>query len=107
MPDHPLLRNRNTNCNWTGNLVMKNCLFFVCIALVVLAGQGMSAGQSGSQKTGPMASPSPAGPTRSTSVSRNEPQFQTRDVRYKIAPGDSFEIIFDLSPEFNQTGVSV
>lgn len=35
------------------------------------------------------------------------PQLQTRDERYKIAPGDSFDIIFELSPEFNQTGVAV
>jgi polysaccharide export outer membrane protein len=87
---------------------MKNCLFLVCIALVVLAGQHVSAGQSTSQKTTAMASSSPAaGPTTSTSTSGNEPQFQSRDVRYKIAPGDSFDITFDLSPEFNQTGVAV
>ena len=34
-------------------------------------------------------------------------QFQNRTPRYKIAPGDSFDVIFELSPEFNQTGVSV
>jgi polysaccharide export outer membrane protein len=39
--------------------------------------------------------------------STGTPQFQTRDARYKIEPGDSFDITFDLSPEFNQTGVSV
>lgn len=35
------------------------------------------------------------------------PQLQSRDERYKVAPGDSFDIIFELSPEFNQNGVSV
>ncbi len=35
------------------------------------------------------------------------PQLQSRDVRYKIAPGDSFDLNFELSPEFNQTAVSV
>jgi polysaccharide biosynthesis/export protein len=34
-------------------------------------------------------------------------EFQSRSPRYKIAPGDSFDLTFDLSPEFNQTGVSV
>src|SRR5258708_18827961 len=34
-------------------------------------------------------------------------QFQSRSPRYKIAPGDSFDLTFDLSPEFNQMGVSV
>ena len=33
--------------------------------------------------------------------------FQTRKPRYKLAPGDSFDLNFDLSPEFNQTGVAV
>lgn len=31
------------------------------------------------------------------------PQLQTRDSRYRIAPGDSFDVSFELSPEFNQT----
>jgi polysaccharide export outer membrane protein len=39
--------------------------------------------------------------------SAKDPQFQTRTPRYKIAPGDSFDLNFELSPEFNQTGVSV
>jgi polysaccharide biosynthesis/export protein len=87
---------------------MKNWLFPVCIALVVSAGQLMCAGQSDPQKTTAMASPGSAvSPTASTSGTGNEPQFQTRDARYKIAPGDSFDITFDLSPEFNQTAVSV
>jgi polysaccharide export outer membrane protein len=36
-----------------------------------------------------------------------ETKFQTRTPRYKIAPGDSFDLNFELSPEFNQTAVSV
>ncbi len=34
-------------------------------------------------------------------------QFQNRSPRYKIAPGDSFDLNFELSPEFNQSAVSV
>ncbi len=37
----------------------------------------------------------------------SEPQFQSRISRYRIAPGDSFDINFELSPEFNQAGVAV
>ncbi len=40
-------------------------------------------------------------------ASGSEAQFQSRTTRYKIAPGDSFDLNFELSPEFNQTGVSV
>lgn len=36
-----------------------------------------------------------------------DPQFQSRVNRYRIAPGDSFDINFELSPEFNQAGVAV
>ena len=34
-------------------------------------------------------------------------QFQTRDNRYRLSAGDSFDLNFDLSPEFNQTSVTV
>jgi polysaccharide biosynthesis/export protein len=39
--------------------------------------------------------------------SANEPQLQPRDDRYRIAPGDKFDLTFELSPEFNQTEVAV
>ena len=41
------------------------------------------------------------------SASTGDAQFQSRASRYKIAPGDSFDLNFELSPEFNQTGVAV
>ena len=30
-------------------------------------------------------------------------QFQQRNPRYKLEPGDSFDVFFELNPEFNQT----
>jgi polysaccharide biosynthesis/export protein len=80
---------------------MKHCLSSVCIALLLLVTKLTCAGQ-----IAPASSLAVGQPT-SASSSGNEPQFQTRDARYKIQPGDSFDITFDLSPEFNQTGVSV
>ena len=49
---------------------------------------------------------------RAPAATANQPangdtQFQSRSPRYKIAPGDTFDINFDLSPEFNQTAVQV
>lgn len=35
------------------------------------------------------------------------PKLQQRDERYEIHAGDSFDVAFELSPEFNQTGVVV
>jgi polysaccharide export outer membrane protein len=49
----------------------------------------------------------PASPAASSSMPTGGPQFQSRDRRYEIEPGDSFDITFDLTPEFNQTGVAV
>ncbi|MFZ0808555.1 MAG: polysaccharide biosynthesis/export family protein [Candidatus Sulfotelmatobacter sp.] len=48
-----------------------------------------------------------AAPNAALSTAPAVPQFQKRDERYKVAPGDSFDIIFELSPEFNQTAVAV
>jgi len=49
---------------------------------------------------------SPAG-TATVAKVEAAPHFQTRDQRYRIWAGDSFDINFDLSPEFNQTAVTV
>ena len=48
----------------------------------------------------------PERPTAS-SMPHSDSQFQSRDRRYEIEPNDSFDIMFDLSPEFNQTGIAV
>jgi polysaccharide export outer membrane protein len=41
------------------------------------------------------------------SVPSSESQFQLRNRRYEIEPGDSFDITFELTPEFNQSAVAV
>src|SRR3984957_16042486 len=46
-------------------------------------------------------------PAKPPAASTADPQFQTRETRYKISPGYSFDLNFELSPEFNQTAVSV
>ncbi len=84
---------------------MKNWSFPVGVALAVLAAQLLCAGQSDSEKS---AGTTPAvNQTVTASATANDPQFHTRDSRYKIEPGDTFDITFDLSPEFNQSGVAV
>jgi polysaccharide export outer membrane protein len=35
------------------------------------------------------------------------PQFKPRSPRYRIEAGDTFDVTFELSPEFNQLGVGV
>jgi len=54
--------------------------------------------------------PSATGPNLSASASpipaklpADDPGFQSRHPRYKLQLGDTFDVSFDLSPEFNQT----
>lgn len=42
-----------------------------------------------------------------TTPSAPSAEFQQRSPRYHIEAGDSFDLTFELSPEFNQTGVAV
>jgi protein involved in polysaccharide export with SLBB domain len=57
--------------------------------------------------------PKPAAANPETSMSKastyatGSPQLHARDSRYEIRAGDSFDVTFDLSPEFNQVGVTV
>ncbi len=41
--------------------------------------------------------------TSATADAKSDPQFGTRNPRYRIRTGDSFDVNFELSPEFNQT----
>jgi len=54
-----------------------------------------------------VADSSAAAPTAATPAATTKESFGSRIQRYKIAPGDTFDINFELSPEFNQTGVPV
>jgi polysaccharide export outer membrane protein len=105
----------------------KDWMFSVCLAFVLVAGQAICVAQAESSGSSKVAVPgssantlagsgsarasvsttSSAEPTPSTPTSGAATQFQQRDSRYKIQPGDSFDVTFELSPEFNQTGVAV
>lgn len=41
--------------------------------------------------------------TTSPAAAPTVPQLQARDSRYQLCAGDSFDVSFELSPEFNQT----
>jgi polysaccharide export outer membrane protein len=52
----------------------------------------------------------PAAAPAATLVAASKPaaaDFQQRTPRYRIEAGDSFDLTFELSPEFNQTAVGV
>ena len=55
------------------------------------------------------AATSPAPTTTTTAAPTTAPTsgFPQRSPRYHIEPGDTFDLTFELSPEFNQTAVAV
>jgi len=69
----------------------------VAIGALLLAASFSVAQQAVSDNATERPSSAPSAPT----------EFQSRTTRYKIAPGDSFDLNFELSPEFNQTAVAV
>ncbi len=73
------------------------CIFSVLLGVAFCAAQ-----QGGS------AAPAPQNATVQAAVqseqqSSNTPHLAERYPRYKIAPGDAFDIAFEFSPEFNQS----
>jgi polysaccharide biosynthesis/export protein len=101
----------------------KNCILCICGALILAAGQSISAAQVGTQNpsalvdtkaiatdsTATNATPASAASTSApaSAPSSGAPQFGTRDPRYRLAPSDSFDLTFPLSPEYNQLAVTV
>ncbi len=71
--------------------------------LVCAAQTAPSAGAAGPSPT-PVSNVVSADSTTSTT---NSAQFKSRNPRYHIEAGDTFDLTFDLSPEFNQTAVAV
>src|SRR4051812_43922553 len=75
---------------------MKSMIRVLLVLTVSVAGlhaQGNAPGSTAAV----VAEASPHAPKSSSS-----PQFQDRYPRYKIGSGDSFDVNFELSPEFNQ-----
>jgi polysaccharide biosynthesis/export protein len=68
-----------------------------------VASPATAAAAPSSSATGPDAAPAAA----KAGDSASDPKFHDRYPRYTLRPGDSFDINFELSPEFNQQGVSV
>lgn len=81
---------------------LRTCCGRTALILLLLAATYAVAQQVVPETAKPANSASPA-----DSTTTPDPHFQNRAPRYKIAPGDSFDINFELSPEFNQTAVSV
>ena len=78
---------------------MKTKLAFIA-AWSLLAGLPLLAAQENSLRA---ATANAAAPEATSTANTATPQLQARDNRYHLAAGDTFEVEFELSPEFNQT----
>jgi polysaccharide export outer membrane protein len=81
---------------------MTKLKWIVTVMSVVVLSACLSAGQE-VRGTEPQAAPAVIAKAGETTG----PRLQARDQRYRIWAGDSFDISFDLSPEFNQTAITV
>jgi polysaccharide export outer membrane protein len=75
------------------------------VLTIALAGLGLVAAQESSQTSAAhLVAASNTSTDSATSASTvKTPQLQGRDTRYQLCAGDSFDVSFELSPEFNQT----
>ena len=59
------------------------------------------------QEVGPATPAQPSAPAQTVASNRqqssNTPRLNDRYPRYKLAPGDAFDLSFEFSPEFNQS----
>lgn len=76
----------------------RNYIFMMLVLLAAL----LVFGQDNKAATAPP-SGSPEASTTSSAHSRNVPWFSQRHPRYQVSPGDSFDLVFEYTPEFNQT----
>lgn len=86
----------------------KNFLVPMGSLVVLLAASLVGAAQT---KAEPGATPTGSAPQTvaadTTKPAPEVPQLQQRTHRYRIEAGDTFDLTFELSPEFNQTAVAV
>jgi polysaccharide biosynthesis/export protein len=71
------------------------------IATVIL--QSITVAQETQANAAHVVSTSDNGSASTTPANASVPQLEVRDNRYHLCAGDSFDVSFELSPEFNQT----
>jgi len=89
----------------TAMQLMKQLRFGLGLVLLVAYSAVASVAQEG--PTPQSAAPNSDSASSASKEATAQPQLQSRNLRYEIHPGDSFDINFELSPEFNQPGVTV
>jgi polysaccharide export outer membrane protein len=87
------------------NIMMKRIEWLAGILMVAVAGLGLAAAQENPQAGAAhlVAASNTSADSASPATATTVPQLQSRDSRYQLCAGDSFDVSFELSPEFNQT----
>jgi polysaccharide biosynthesis/export protein len=88
--------------SFTPTTLLSLAIFAICIGPM---GRAQTSAGSGPVPSASMVSADTTNPTGNTT--QTVPQFQQRTSRYRIEPGDTFDLTFELSPEYNQTAVAV
>ncbi|MGA2019310.1 MAG: polysaccharide biosynthesis/export family protein [Candidatus Sulfotelmatobacter sp.] len=85
--------------------MMKRIGWLAGIPMVAVLGLGLATAQENSPAGSAhlVASSNTSTDSASPAAKPAVPQLQPRDTRYRICAGDSFDVSFELSPEFNQT----
>jgi polysaccharide export outer membrane protein len=96
LEDFAMKKNLVSPMRW---LILLTATCAVCV--------GQQALSSGPAVTPAAGTPSSASPADAAKSGASSTQFTDRSPRYRIEAGDSFDVTFELSPEFNQTGVAV
>lgn len=85
--------------------------WWLAVSMMLLAGTLVGAAQTAASAAGttPAAVSNAVATDKApaAALASNSPQFKSRSPRYHIEAGDTFDLTFDLSPEFNQTAVAV
>src|SRR2546422_4692497 len=87
----------------TRKITMKNILLILRSLLVAMAAIALCATLQAQQEKAALAGDGAADLSGATKTTATPAKFGERNPRYKIAPGDVFDVNFELSPEFNQT----
>ena len=83
--------------------MMKRTGWLAGFLIVAVAELGLAAAQQTAPSHGSGTLVETSSVTAYSAAQPSVPQLQTRDSRYQLCAGDSFDVSFELSPEFNQT----
>jgi polysaccharide export outer membrane protein len=81
--------------------MFKKFVVYLAVAFVIEGGACLLQGQNAPQEAATQ--PDNAGVSSQTSSAGNSVGFQERNPRYQILSGDTMDLVFEFSPEFNQT----